>query len=68
MFKPLVALSNSCDVKSLAVIEGLIIVPLSAFLLHYLLGLTSLQPTLKSMLVMGFGIVLVGFYARFASS
>lgn len=68
IFKPLVSLVSSKDVKSLSVIEGLVLTPLAAFLMHYLLGLTELELTIRSAITGFVGVLLAGGYARFATS
>ena len=67
-FRPLISFVTQKDVQSLAIIEALIMAPLVAFLGHYLLGLTGLNATAKSAIILGFGLVLIGEYARFAAS
>jgi len=68
IFKPLVALIGGSEVKSLAIIECLIVAPLVAFLMHYVLGLTDLPFAWRSGITAFVGIILVGGYARFATS
>jgi uncharacterized protein YqgC (DUF456 family) len=66
---PLVALVSKRDsVKSLAVIEGLIMVPVIAALVGYLFAQTDFSLAIRMSFSFLVGFPLVVVYARFASS
>lgn len=68
-FLPLVALiSKSESAKSFAIIEGLILVPLVAILMGYLLAQTDLSRQLGMSISFLLSFPFVVLYARYASS
>lgn len=66
---PLVSLVNKSEAaKSYAILEGLLFIPLFAFLAAFCLSKTDITFDVRMAIVSFLGIVLVGTYARFASS
>lgn len=66
---PLVALVNKGpDVKSFAVLEGLILVPLIAVLLGYLASKSGMSPFFQRSVPTVIGIMLITAYGRFLNS
>ena len=66
---PLVALINKGETaKSLAIIEGLILVPMIAALMGYLLAQTGLSRELSMSISFLLGFPFLVLYARYASS